>query len=108
MAVPTGSVLVPSFLPELSTASAKADAPASAFDLLGFIRERLLPTTNDLMDQTHREVDRHLLTLALGFTNGNYTEAAKLLGISRQTMRVRLRTLGLSVTHSVGSSDDES
>ena len=104
----TGSVLVPSFLPELSTASAKADAPASAFDLLGFIRERLLPTTNDLMDQTHREVDRHLLTLALGFTNGNYTEAAKLLGISRQTMRVRLRTLGLSVTHSVGSSDDES
>jgi hypothetical protein len=30
-----------------------------------------------------------------------------LLGISRQTMRVRLRSLGLQVTHAVESSDDE-
>jgi len=74
---------------------------------VGFVRERLSPTTNDLMDQAHREVDRILLTHALEYTHGNHTEAAKLLGISRQTMRVRLRALGLQVQHSVGSSDDE-
>ncbi len=104
----TGTVLLSSFLPELSAAAAAPDAgPKQGFDLAGFIRERLLPTTDDLMDQAHREVDRVLLTLALEYTHGNYTEAAKLLGISRQTMRVRLRALGLQVTHSVESSDDE-
>ena len=103
----TGTVLVSSFLPELSTASDGNAVPKHGFDLVSFIRGRLSPTTDDLMDQTHREVDRHLLTLALEFTDGNYTEAARLLGISRQTMRVRLRTLGLQVTHSVGTGDDE-
>jgi DNA-binding protein Fis len=47
-----------------------------------------------------------ILTLVLEYTRGNYTEAAKLLGISRQTMRVRLRALGLQVTHSVESNDE--
>jgi len=103
----TGTVLLSSFLPDLSAAPAES-APRQGFDLAGFVRERLSPTTNDLMDQTYREVDRVLLTLALEYTRGNYTEAAKLLGISRQTMRVRLRALGLSVTHSVESSEDES
>jgi two-component system nitrogen regulation response regulator GlnG len=105
----TGTVLLSSFLPELSAAApaAAGGAPVQGFDLVGFIRERLSPTTADLMDQAHREVDRILLTHALEYTHGNHTEAAKLLGISRQTMRVRLRALGLQVQHSVGSSDDE-
>jgi DNA-binding NtrC family response regulator len=105
----TGSVLLSSFLPDLPAAPAPAaeGAPAGGFDLPGFIRARLSPATGDLMDQTYREVDRILLTLALDFTKGNHTEAAKLLGISRQTMRVRLRALGLQVTHSVGAPDDE-
>jgi len=104
----TGTVLLSSFLPELSAAAAAGGAaPVQGFDLVGFVRDRLSPTTDDLMDQAHREVDRILLTHALEYTHGNHTEAAKLLGISRQTMRVRLRALGLHVTHSVGSSDDE-
>ena len=103
----TGTVLLSSFLPEMSgAAGAEAPAPPPGFDLAGFVRQRLLPTTNDLMDQTYREVDRVLLTLALEYTHGNYTEAAKLLGISRQTMRVRLRALGLQVAHSVESTDE--
>ena len=103
----TGTVLLSSFLADMSgAAAAEALTPAPGFDLAGFVRQRLLPTTNDLMDQTHREVDRVLLTLALEYTRGNYTEAAKLLGISRQTMRVRLRSLGLQVTHSVESNDE--
>jgi DNA-binding NtrC family response regulator len=105
----TGSVLLSSFLPELPAAAAAAPvAPAGGFDLVSFIRARLTPGTGDLMDQVYREVDRILLAHALEFTHGNHTEAAKLLGISRQTMRVRLRALGLQVTHSVETSDDES
>jgi len=102
----TGTVLLSSFLPELS-ATAAGTAPRETFDLASFVRERLTPATDNLLDQTHREVDRLLLTLALEYTRGNYTEAARLLGISRQTMRMKLRALGLHLTHSVGLGDDE-
>jgi two-component system nitrogen regulation response regulator GlnG len=47
------------------------------------------------------------MTLALEYTHGNHRDAARLLGISRQTMRVKLRALGLHVAHSVESADDE-
>jgi len=48
-----------------------------------------------------------LMTLALEYTHGNHRDAARLLGISRQTMRVKLRALGLHVAHSVESADDD-
>jgi two-component system nitrogen regulation response regulator GlnG len=35
------------------------------------------------------------------FTHGNQNQAARLLGIARQTLRQKLRDLGLHVTHSV-------
>jgi len=100
------TVLLASFLPELSAAAA-GPAPKPAFDLAEFIRGRLSPTTDDLFDQTHREVDRLLLTLALEYTRGNHREAAKLLGISRQTMRLKLRALDLHLTHSVESGAED-
>jgi DNA-binding protein Fis len=47
------------------------------------------------------------MTLALEYTHGNHRDAARLLGISRQTMRVKLRALGLHVAHSVEPADDD-
>jgi DNA-binding NtrC family response regulator len=107
----SGTVLLPAFLPDL--AGIPAVRPSAAviaeplFDLERFIRHRLAPATHDLSADTHREVDRLLMTLALEYTHGNHRDAARLLGISRQTMRVKLRALGLHVAHSVESADDE-
>jgi two-component system nitrogen regulation response regulator GlnG len=53
-------------------------------------------------------VDRLILTRVLEYTNGNHRQSARLLGIARQTMRVKLRALGLHVTHVVSDDDDES
>jgi two-component system nitrogen regulation response regulator GlnG len=107
----SGTVLLPAFLPDLSgIPSVRPSAPAIVeplFDLERFIRQRLAPLTHDLSAETHREVDRLLMTLALEYTHGNHRDAAKLLGISRQTMRVKLRALGLHVAHSVESADDD-
>jgi DNA-binding NtrC family response regulator len=106
----SGGVLLSAFLPELSGAFGPARntaVPEQSFDLERFIRQRLSPTTNDLAAETHREVDRILMTLALEYTNGNHREASRILGISRQTMRMRLRSLGLHVAHSVESDDDD-
>jgi two-component system nitrogen regulation response regulator GlnG len=107
----SGGVLLSAFLPELSGVfrNARHSAPPveQTFDLERFIRQRLSPTTNDLAAETHREVDRLLMTLALEYTNGNHRDASRMLGISRQTMRMRLRALGLHVAHSVEPDDED-
>ena len=106
----SGTVLLPAFLPELAGVSAltrSSNGSEQLFDLERFIRQRLTPTANDLAAETHREVDRLLMTLALEYTRGNHREASRLLGISRQTMRMRLRSMGLHVAHSVESDDED-
>ncbi len=99
-----GPTLVPAFLPELGggfRSSRPAAAPGSGFDVEAFIRTQLAVNGGQVHAQTHRQVDRLLYTLALDHTGGNHSEAARLLGISRQTMRVKLRALGVHVAHSV-------
>jgi two-component system nitrogen regulation response regulator GlnG len=78
----------------------------TTFDLDAFIRGRLRPDTTQIYAETHDEVERLLFTRALEHTHGNHRNAARLLAISRQTMRVKLRALGLHVAHSVESDDD--
>ena len=82
-------------------------ATLGACDLEGFIRQRLVTLDgNDLYAETRQYADRFLFTLALERTQGNYRAAAQLLGISRQTMRGKLRALGISVAHSIELDDD--
>jgi len=104
----SGTTLLPAFLPLLPRAQATAGAgtPVPVFDVDGFVRERLSPDAREVYAETHREVDRILFTRALEHTGGNHRDAAKVLGISRQTMRVKLRALGLYVAHSVESEQD--
>jgi DNA-binding NtrC family response regulator len=85
--------------PELAAGGA-----AGSFDVVAFVRECLsVASPQDVYAQTHRRVDRILVKLALDHTRGNQREAARLMGISRQTMRVRLQSLGLHVAHSIES-----
>jgi two-component system nitrogen regulation response regulator GlnG len=60
----------------------------------------------DLYAETRDLVDRFLLARVLEHTHGNYSAAAQILGIARQTMRLKLRALGISVAHSVELDDD--
>jgi DNA-binding NtrC family response regulator len=98
-----GTTLLPTFLPSLSpnARASPGSTPPGASDLEAFVRRRLSPDVEDLYADTHLHVDRILFPIALEFTDGNHREAARLLGISRQTMRVKLRALGISVGHSV-------
>jgi two-component system, NtrC family, response regulator AtoC len=105
----SGPVLLPTFLPELPGEAGETYPvlpPTDGFNLEAFIRERLGPDAHDLYDEVHRRVDRILLTQILEFTHGNQNQAARLLGIARQTLRVKLRDLGLSITHTLESDED--
>jgi DNA-binding NtrC family response regulator len=114
-----GVTLLPTFLPPLSERGTSRPPPAAApqeasrrsaattCDVETFVRQRLATLdATDLYADTRQYVDRFLFTAALERTGGNYRMAAQVLGISRQTMRGRLRTLGISIAHSVEVDDE--
>jgi DNA-binding protein Fis len=53
-------------------------------------------------------VNSLLLPAVLRFTEGNQQMAAKALGVSRQTLRLRLREWDISVTKTVDEGDSDS
>jgi len=105
----SGTVLLPAFLPELRTESGRVKDPtAEVSDLDAVIREHLTHDTKDVYGEVHRHVDRMLLVRALEHTGGSQREAAHILGISRQTLRTKLRALGLSVSLALEIEDESS
>jgi two-component system, NtrC family, response regulator AtoC len=107
----SGCVLLSTFLPDLSSdpnRSNQVQAGGEELRLEAFIDNRLAPDVDDLYAATHREVDRVLLSRVLKFANGNQHQAARVLGIARQTLRQKLRDLGLHVTHSIETDDADS
>jgi two-component system nitrogen regulation response regulator GlnG len=104
----SGTVLLPAFLPALQGEPGEAAALAGKdFDLEALIRKALGPEACELYAETHRQVDRLLLPLVLEHTKGNQHQAARLLGIARQTLRLKLRELGLHVTRSAETEEDD-
>jgi two-component system nitrogen regulation response regulator GlnG len=119
----SGSLLLPVFLPELSakaphphpsppqtgeTGGSDGSAPPGEnVGLEAFIRQRLVPDAGNLYADTHRQLDLLLLPLVLDYTGGNQHQAARLLGIARQTLRQKLRDLGLHVSHSVEADEND-
>jgi DNA-binding NtrC family response regulator len=106
----TGPVLLPAFLPDLCPESAETGSAlpsGSAFDLNAIIDQRLGPDAENLYEDIHREVDRLLLMRVLECTGGNKNQAARLLGISRQTLRIKLNDVGLHVTQSVEADEEQ-
>src|ERR1700677_2219506 len=106
----SGPVLLPAFLPEpLEGAGGKA-APAPPAVEPGVetfvIRQRVESDVRDLYAETHRQLDRLLLPRVLEHTRGNLQQAALLLGIARQPLRLKLRDLALSVARP-GEADED-
>jgi len=93
----------------VSDESGPAEPAGADLDLHveGFIRQRLGPDTQDLYAETHHQLDLVLLPQVLEYTGGNEDQAARLLGIARQTLRQKLHELGLHVTHAGESDEDE-
>jgi two-component system, NtrC family, nitrogen regulation response regulator GlnG len=52
-------------------------------------------------------VERSLVTRVLRHTRGNQLQAAKILGITRGSLRTKIRTLGITIERAVWSADDQ-
>jgi two-component system nitrogen regulation response regulator GlnG len=98
----TGHILVPEFLPEelrrqQTAPEAASVAPRTTFDLPSFIESLLEKHENDLYSKVIDAVDRVLLARILFHTQGHQAQASEMLGISRGTLRQKLRALGLGI-----------
>jgi two-component system nitrogen regulation response regulator GlnG len=107
----SGPILLPAFLPEtLGGPNEAAPAPPAEHEPgveTLVVRHRLGSDVCDLYTETHRQLDRLLLARVLEFTQGSQQRAALLLGIARQTLRVKLRNLGLSAPRPADAEEDE-
>jgi two-component system nitrogen regulation response regulator GlnG len=72
-----------------------------------FIEEQLNAGTTDLYAEVLRRMDRLLLARVLRHTHGNQLQAAKLLGITRGSLRNKLRELGIRIDRNVTAGDED-
>ncbi|MCH5374168.1 MAG: sigma-54 dependent transcriptional regulator [Planctomycetes bacterium] len=97
----TGSIIVPEFLPPLSTRG-MAEAPPrderhDALDLDGFIDACIRADSGDLYARSLEYLERRLLTRVLQKAAGNQSQAARILGITRGSLRNKIRALGIEI-----------
>jgi two-component system nitrogen regulation response regulator GlnG len=93
----TGPALLPNALPELSEQVAPVESERVSRDELNhFVRRRVTDGSENLLEEARVELDRVLLPLVMELTRGNQFQAAKVLGVARQTLRRRLRELKIA------------
>ncbi len=101
----SGPVLVPEFLPAFLGSGGRSPETTTP-DWDRFITDRLNANSQDLYAEALAALERQLLTRVLRHTGGNQLQAAKILGITRGSVRTKMRALGITVERSV-SADDE-
>ena len=102
-----GPVLLPEFLPPLAAPPLPPGAGAAGADLERFIDARLEAGAEGLYAEAVRRLERTLLPRVLRHTGGNQLRAAKILGITRGSLRTKLRELGLRIDRSVAGGDED-
>ena len=80
---------------------------ASLFPSPSLFPSRLGSDVRDLYADAHCELDRLLLPRVMEQARGSQHQTALLLGIARQTMPLKLRDLGLSITRPCEADQDD-
>jgi two-component system nitrogen regulation response regulator GlnG len=96
----TSNVLTPECLPETVRAGRARPRPGSSaepVDLRGLVEELLACGEMEVYHKASEAADRIILDTVLRHVRGSQLQASELLGISRTTLRAKLRALGLTV-----------
>ena len=107
----TGTVLAPEFLPTAVTSGERTIAGEPQVDettegdlphdLRRFIRSRLDAKSSNIHAETLEMMERYLLNEILTIAEGNQSEASRILGITRGSLRHKIRSLGISIESKV-------
>jgi two-component system nitrogen regulation response regulator GlnG len=102
-----GRVLLPEFLPALHATAGTAEVHETGESWEAFIDARLAAGSEDLYAESVQRLERLLLTKVLRHTGGNQVQAAKILGITRGSLRAKVRELGIRIERLVNGGDAE-
>ncbi len=104
-----GSVLLPEFLPAaVRTPPPAAEAgDAAGGELDRFIQDRIAAGSEDLYAECLGQMERRLLTRVLQHTGGNQVQAARILGITRGSLRTKIRALNITIGRAIWADDDQ-
>ena len=95
----TSDVITSDCLPQsclLTSSSAEPHSGAvDEFGLQNWVRDLLKGNATDVYARVQERIDRIVLSTVLDHTQGHQAQAAQILGMARNTLRSRLRTLGL-------------
>jgi len=91
-----GNILLPDFLPPLGDGvESRLQSTHQGYLSEHFVAERLKAGTDNLYAEAIAIAEHQLIRQVLAYTEGNQLKAATLLGISRVTLRSKLRSLGI-------------
>lgn len=105
----TGPVVLSEFLPAAIRNHGKdvagtSGSPVFNFgDLTAYIHQQIQAGSATLYSDYQALLERHLLTELLRHTEGNQSQAARILGITRATLRTKLNNLGLATERPTAS-----
>src|SRR5262249_2454984 len=103
-----GSGLLPECRPAgILGGQAGPEPGPGGLDWDGFIRQRLEAGSQDLYAESLGLMERQLITRVLQHTGGNQVQAARILGITRGSLRTKIRALRITIERSVCSDDDQ-
>lgn len=97
---------LPDYLRDKRSRAEKESTPTAESKSIGLdfgrlTQDRLHAGSNDIHRELVSMAERKILTEVLQFTEGNLTQAAKRLGITRTTLRTKLEALELTVEYAV-------
>ena len=110
-----GPVLLSDFLPEVVrqtqipgfSAKPGFTAPGAKWpEWDQFVQERVEQGSNTIYDEAIALTEKHVISRVLRQTGGNQVRAAKLLGITRSTLRTKIRELGITIGRVVEADDE--
>jgi two-component system nitrogen regulation response regulator GlnG len=111
----SGSALLVEFLPAAirnpvgSVGATEESGDASGgFDWDHFVAGRITAQSENLYAEALERMEREILVRVLKHTEGNQLQAARILGITRGSLRNKIRSLGISIARSIWSDDDQS
>jgi DNA-binding NtrC family response regulator len=99
----TGPILFPEFLPAFLRKEQETQKTPLSLEMAGFLDKRMRAGSQNLYSEAVVSLERDLLTYVLNRTDGNQARSARILGISRLSLRSKIRSHGLVIKRLTGN-----